>query len=68
MTGASGFVCLDLDDCFVGLLSFVKNSSIYAPVRKFISEKLKFCLLIKVFEGKTSHIHQCLVRVKCLIP
>lgn len=36
MTGASGFLYLGLDACFVGLLFFMQNSSVCAPVGKFI--------------------------------
>lgn len=36
MTEASRFLYLDLDDCFVGLLSFMKNSLVRVLVGKFI--------------------------------
>lgn len=36
MTRASALLYLDLGGGFVGLLFFVKNSSICAPVAKFI--------------------------------
>lgn len=51
MTGASGFVCLDLDDCFVGLLFFVKNSSIYAPESLFL-KNLSFASSLRFLKVK----------------